>query len=103
MPQLLIPTDSTTRRMDAVMAVFRARLRNGALDAPRAARVGRPLIAQAIRPAARPAIAAGQWSRGPSIAEATSPVRPIGRKPPRSPTRALVSVIRRADDRQEHR
>jgi hypothetical protein len=103
MPHPLIPTASTARRMDAVMAVFKGRLRNGALDTPRAARFGRPLIAQAIRPAARPAIAAGQWSRGPSIAEATSPVRPPGRKPPRSPTRALVSVIRRTDDRQEHR
>jgi hypothetical protein len=106
MPQLLIPTASTARPVDAVMAVFRARLRNGALDAPHAARVGRPLIAEETRPAARPPRARRSppdSGRGPAIAEATSPCghpaashrdRPLGRS---------LSVIRRTDDRQEHR
>jgi hypothetical protein len=65
MPQLLVSTASTVRRMGAVVAVFMARLRDGALEVPRAARVGGPLVAEETRPAApaaRPAIAVGQWS-----------------------------------------
>ena len=96
MPHLLLTTDSTARRMQAVTAAFRARLRSSPLDAPRAARAGRPLIAQAIRPADRPAILAGRRPRGPSVGETTSPVRPPGRTPPRSPTRALA--IRNQED-----
>jgi len=122
MPQLLVRTDLTPRRMDAVLAAFRARLRVGALDPPRApttaqlrcvaafiganqttVRVGGSLIAQAIRPIARQAIAAGQRPRGPSIAEASFPGAAARPQSSRSPARALVSVIRRTDDRQEHR
>jgi hypothetical protein len=95
MPHPLIPTASTARRMDAVMAVFKGRLRNGALDTPRAARFGRPLIAQAIRPAARPAIAARQRPRT-RHRRSHFPVRPPGRKPSRSPARALA--IRNQED-----
>ncbi len=102
MPQLLIPTAATTRRIDAVVAVFRTRLRNGALDTPHAARVGRPLIAQEIRPAACRAIAAEQRPRT-SIAEATFPVRPPGRNRRDRPLGRSLSAIRRAHDRQEHR
>jgi hypothetical protein len=88
MPKLLSSTASTARRMDAVVAVFRA---NGALDAPRAGRVGRALIAHDTSHAARPPgprQPPPDSGRGPSIAEATSP---CGHAPQssRSPTRAL--------------
>jgi hypothetical protein len=76
MPKLLSSTASTARRMEAVVAVFRVRLRNSALDMTRAARVGRPLIARGLRcraPAARPAIRRQTAAAGPSTAEATSP------------------------------
>jgi hypothetical protein len=76
MPKLLSSTASTARRMEAVAAAFTARLRTVALDTPRAARVGRPLIAQETRPAAGPPRARRSppdSGRGPSIAEATSP------------------------------
>ena len=90
MPHPLVPTASNASRMVAVADAFKARLRNGMLDTPRAVRLARPLIAQEIQPAAPPAVAAGQRPRGPSLAEASSPVRPLGRKPPRSPTWALA-------------
>jgi hypothetical protein len=76
LPKLLSSTASTVRRMKAVIAVARGRLRNSALDTPRAARVGRPLIAHEARVAARPPRARRSppaSGRGPSIAEATSP------------------------------
>jgi len=59
--------------MEAVTAAFRARLRSGALDTPRAAR---PLIARETSLAARQPRAwrsSPDSGRGPSIAEATSP------------------------------
>jgi hypothetical protein len=96
MPKLLSSTASTARRMEAVMAVFRARLRNSVLDMPRAARVGRPLIAQEIRLAARPprdrrqTAAADPPSPEPLPRAATRP------QPSRSPTRALA--IRNQED-----
>ena len=54
MPQLPSSITLSARRIDAVVAVFRAGLRDGAFDTPRAARVGCPLIAQAIRAVVRP-------------------------------------------------
>jgi hypothetical protein len=68
MPKLL---SSTARRTEA----FRSPLRNGALGTPRAARLGRPPIAQQNcvgAPATRPGVAARQRPQT-SIAEATSP------------------------------
>ncbi len=101
MPHLLTPAASTARRMDAVIAAFRARLRDGALDTPRAptgarprrvaafiganqatGRVARPLIVPTSGPAPRLAKTAEQRPRAAWMAQATSPVRPSGRKPP---------------------
>jgi hypothetical protein len=96
MPNLLVPIDSTARRMDAVMAVFGPRSRDGALDAsrvPTAARprrvaafigatqtAGRLLPARAIRYAPGRAPTAEEQQRGPSTAETTSHLRPLGRR-----------------------
>jgi hypothetical protein len=101
MPRLLVPTDSPVRRMDAVTAIFGARSRDGALDTPRVPTTARPrcvvafiganhAIAQAIRPAVRPAIAVKQRPPEPRVAQSTSPVRPLDRNSPGSPARALA-------------
>jgi hypothetical protein len=100
MPKLLSSTASTARRMEAVVAVFRVRLRNSALDMTRAARVGRPLIAQEACVAARPPrarrSAARQRLRDPPLPKPLP--RAVTRpQPSRSPTRALA--IRNQEDR----
>jgi hypothetical protein len=93
MPNLLVPTDSPARRMDAVTAIFGARSRDGALDAPPEPTTARPrcvvafiganhAIAQAIHPGVRPAIAVKQRPPEPRVAQSTSPLRQLGRNSP---------------------
>jgi hypothetical protein len=106
---LLVSTDSTARRMDAVMAIFGTRSRDDTLDAPHlptsarprcvaafigatqtAGRAGRMLSARVIHDAPRLASTAEQPPRGPSNAETTSAcghsaAGTRGRPPGRSP------------------
>jgi hypothetical protein len=110
MPNLPVSIDPTARRMDAVIALFGPRSRDGALDPPRAptstrprrvaafigatqsaGRAGRLLPARAVRQAPRPAITADEPPpRGPSSAEnlpardrlaAGNSDHPLGRSP----------------------
>jgi hypothetical protein len=75
-PQLPSSITLSARRIDAVVAVFRVPLRDGAFDTPHAARVGCPLIAQETGAAARPSRAgrsSANSGRGRSVAEAIFP------------------------------